>query len=747
MARWFDELREMFSPTLPDVGGAADEDSQSHADNGARLALIVERLYSFPEFVEIWTSSPSPRRLPISIESNTQSNLVEMSRGVPSLFVNLTSSVDDDCRVKWHDSNGGARTVRLTRESLLNPTFTSGTKVYLNWSEQELPRVRIRVIRWVDEAARVEPTLSGLIEVDSKSSPWQIPLDWVGPEPVEIRVTPIADDRQGLTEQIILPPRNPRIEGVFERVMLEVNGAQWRRLQLTVRTPPSVQRPSVVHVDWIPFDSAVAPASFHVDWPSNASSVCIPFASISMRGDRLVARLEYASSETPPVVWFAVDAYNDTNKTEVLLTEGAGAESQQVEYVHRNLAPNGPMANILVGNSPLSQVDGLSLASKEAIADLTSFPSTLIWCWNVLSRDVESIGAAARIRGLNHPDLRDFSVAPQQYILYSRERCLRSLAIRCPQTQCDSTIGHLVRYCDEKQSQLDRDSLRNYWETADDAELDRWVEAAAAGASIARLSTRWRDVNWRSVELHVIVETARHLEHVRAEPLQSLLPHLIHDCDLARRIEVVANDEARLSSVTPAEFHAIQLSRETVLATMASHWSDCTQGYIDDRYARISQLLCRRPASAAQELESLSQDPTIRWNARGHLPVFVVEQQFVDQFFRERSKRESLLSMGGDWCRVLFERQFIPSWPWFGTLPSDWDSSRLLDCWNTDVFPHLTNCLQEATPPDPVFLGTLERVYEIALTADHESFRDLITTMRQHSSSLFHWTNHQVTRD
>ncbi len=225
---------------------------------------------------------------------------------------------------------------------------------------------------------------------------------------------------------------------------------------------------------------------------------------------------------------------------------------------------------------------------------------------------------------------------------------------------------------------------------------------------------------------------------MKAEPLQALVPHVLHDSFLGGKLHCAVNEESRLHSVSPPELMSIWMARETVLVALSAHWRSLTHAQADERCSRIAELLAHRPATAAAELAALSQSTSLPRIIPRPWPVFAVEQEFLNTDAQDRSLRRLSVSMAADWCRILLERRVIPAWPWFGTFPDDRNAGRLAELWNA-VLPHLKPDSCELHSPDPLMLKALDEIDQIVRDTDDDTLKDVIAAFRQNSAALSHW--------
>jgi hypothetical protein len=636
---------------------------------------------------------------------------------------------------------GGAarRTVFAASEPLL-PEINCGTRIRLLWQAQDFPRLRIAGLRWVRDGLTARPVALGPPRTtDSGIGQWVIPDEWLGPDPVELRLTPLADDYQGLTERLILPPRRIRVETVFQRVMLPVNGRLWRRLRVEVRVPRPLTPPSVIHLDWQPYDSGVTPATFRRDWPPGATSVAVDLENISLRGDRVRVRFEPTDGGDQPYAWFAADESGyGSPPPDVLLAEGSGQDYQQFEFTHTNVFPAGEPANLLSGDKRLLGVPDLETTSAGEPA--SRWPAIVLEKYRDIAADRWLWSKLRRLQGATDEGIGEFARVPQFYLQYAREPDVQAIVRRCGTAQSPFFVGQLAHAWAEQNDHDDDPALVAYWTAADDGELDRWLEAVAGGASIARLRTFWFQQRWTDVGAQTVLECSYHLDRVRDHPLSALVPEVVSPSFMAVELARAIGQEGRLPTVSSEEFARIVLLRETLLAALADHWAWLLPPDAGDRCHRIAAQLRTEPAIAARGLADLRRQPGTARLKHGPWPVFNAERELAHGDLRWRNERELRLRTAADWCRTLLERQMVPAWPWYGVLRDGQDAGALLALWEA-VRPQLPEVSRDSPPPPAPLLDALARLDDIAAEFGDARLSALAASLRENSTALGIWTH------
>ena len=645
--------------------------------------MILDRFHSHPHLFEAHVSVPTAERIRFrALVDGSEYIVAEMPRGRSSFLVNLGSIADTCEGVRWQ--SGGrqpAAPVLFGSGEPLRPVFVDGTTVRAYWQSRDCESVRVQGIHWLPgpegpQAVRLPESYTP----DAADREWAVPDAWVGSHPLELRFTPFYGGRQGRTESLLLPPRQERVEAVFERVMMTISGVPWRRLRVAVRAAPGVTAPVAVQVDWTPKDSGVEPASERREWPPGETSIDVPLENISVRGDRVRVRLEMPGDDTE-VAWFAADESGYGPKpADVLLRAGRGADHHEYDYTHANRQPRGHRATILSAGTPLPAVPGLEWSDEP-------WPTTVLEAYREAAGG-DAWGELRSIFSAVTADVREFGRFPQLYQQYAGEPHLRAIARRCGIGPAPFIVEQLRRAGHESAG-LNRDAIAAYWLTAPDTHLDRWLGAAAAGASADRLAAFWFHRNWVA-PLDEVLRASIQLEGCAAEPLAALRPELIAGTTAHAEFDRAAEAEAVLATpaAQPADFARAAVLRETVLAALAAHWRDALPADPNPRAGRVAELLAERPGTAAAELATLRATSPPAELRRGAWPVFVAETELAARALRDRADRSLRLRAATDWCRVLLDRRVLPVWPWYGLPPDGFTTA--------DLHP-----LLEAVPPGP----------------------------------------------
>jgi hypothetical protein len=745
VSRLWSELRRLTGlATAPAPGETSPAEEQPPVQPGA--GTHVDRLRSHPHLLEVWADAPTTERIRFFAVADADADrrvVGEMPRGLSSFLINLGEVTAEPAVIEWHPLGGASasapRRAVLVGSDPLQPRISCGTRIRLHWQTLDFPHLRIAGLRWVEDGTTARPVpLATPQTADSGSAPWIIPDEWLGPDPLELRLTPVAGDHQGLTERLILPPRRLRVETVFQRVMLPVHGRLWRRLRVEVRVPPPLVPPLAVHVDWQPYDSGVTPASFRRHWPPGATSVAVDLENISLRGDRVRVRFEPADGRGQPFAWFAADesGYGPA-PPDVLLAEGLGPDCQQFEYMHIDSFPPGERANLLVGDEPLPGVPALGATSADGVDE--SRPTTLLAMYQNLAADPPLWAELRRLRGASDDGAGEFARAPQVYLQYAREPDLRAIALRCGLTPSPFIVGQLVHAWAEQGLPADHQVLAVHWAEADDRELDRWLGAVAAGASVARLRTFWFQQRWTDVGVRQVLECSCHLDRMRDHPLTALVPEVIPESLLAGELRRAIEQEGRLPAVAPEEFAPIVLLREMVLSALSERWARLLPSDADDRCRRIAAHLRSEPAAAARELAELRQSPGSARLNHGPWPVFEAERELAAIDLRQRHERELRLRTAADWCRMLLQRRMVPAWPWHGLLPADQDTGSLLPLWES-VRAQLPEVAADSPQPPAALVEALARLDEAATEVGDADLQAVAAALRAQGAALGVWT-------
>ena len=252
---------------------------------------------------------------------------------------------------------------------------------------------------------------------------------------------------------------------------------------MEVRVPRPLDPPTVIHVDWQPYDSGVAPASFRRDWPTGGDlGRGGPGEHLPPRRPRAGAfRAGQRRKPTLRLVRFRrVRIRPDASGW--LLAEDGGSDRQPFEYTHTSLFPTGEPANLLAVDEPLPAVPALVGVSADGPAG--GWPSILLAMYRDIAADRPLWTKLRRLKGASDEGIGEFARVPQVYLQYAHEPDLRAIA-RCSGTACSPfVVGQLVSALAEQDANDDQ-ALVAHWASASDGELDRWLGAAASGASLA----------------------------------------------------------------------------------------------------------------------------------------------------------------------------------------------------------------------------------------------------------------------
>jgi hypothetical protein len=702
--------------------------------------LRFDRFRSHPDLIEVASDAPSARRIRFLDGSDPARRIIgEMPRGLSLSFLRLAGPNVEPLAIEWHPFGEGVRRAVFAGGDPLQPRITCGTRIRVHWRAQDYPLLRIEGYRWVGEGSSVHPVPLGLPQTtDAPLGSWVIPQEWLGTDPIDLRLTPLSEEVQGLTERLILPPRRLRVETVFQRVMLPVNGRHWRRLRVEVRVPPPLTPPAAVLVDWRPYDSGVLPGSVRRDWPAGETVVAIDLEHISLRGDRVQVRFEPEDGPAQPHAWFAAEesGHYAHPPVDVLLAEGAEPALSHFDYTHASTFPTGGRANLLTGDQPLPDVPGLS----EAVADRGDWPATLVASYRDLAADRSLWQELRTLRGVSDEGLDEFARDPQVYLQYALEPDLRAIARRCGIGRAPFLVEQLRQaWVAERDQHSDEAPLIAHWAASGDSELDRWLGAVATGAAVGALRTFWFQLRWEGVAVANVLEAACQLEEATGQPLKALVPEVIPQCALAAELKRAVWEEARLPAVPPGEFVRIAQLRDAVLAALEEHWTHLLPDDADNRCRRIGALLRSAPAEAARELAALRRQEGPVVLKRGRWPVFEAERELAAADLKRRQERALRLRTVLHWSRTLLEHRMVPAWPWHGVVPAYQDVGPLLELWET-IRPELPDAPANAPEPPEALRQGLAELAATAGDLDDDRLRALASSLKEHAAALTLWT-------
>jgi hypothetical protein len=567
---------------------------------------------------------------------------------------------------------------------------------------------------------------------------WIIPDEWLGRNPVELRLTPSFGNQQGLTEALILPPRALRIEIIFRRVMLTLNGDKCRRLQVEIRVPTSLQPPRAIQINWRPYDSGVTPESYYVEWAPGATSTSVTLDKISLRGDRVIVQFETEPGSDCEFAWFGADetGYGIT-PPDVLLATGSGNAFSQFEYVHRNTFPDGEIAGILSDDGPLPSIP--SLVEAPASSGPASWPTTLLRNYRSLAADRALWDELRQLFGPATADVSEFARVPQVYQQYSQEPELRAIARRCGVDQSPFIVEQLRKAWIDRPGLTEVEGLAHHWLTAADGELDRWLRAVAAGASVERLRLFWFLRRW-TCEPQEALLASRQLEQNAEQPLAALVSEMVPGSFLATELNRAVEAEKRLENTTaaPADFAQAAIQRQTVLVAIADRWGQLLPADAEERVYKIKTLLCSRPASAARELALLRERPGPVGLRFGPWPVFVTERELAARDIRRQFEQEQRTRIIADWCRALLEHRIAPAWPWLGLLPHGQTTASVLSLWHT-IQPQLPQGPWDTANFRGCLRDTIQHLNEIVDDLSDPNVRALVAGLQENCDAICTW--------
>ena len=704
------------------------------------VSTRFERFRSHPDLIEVVTDAPTTNRIRFHSGADSERRVLgEMPRGLSFFFLRLAGPLDEILTLEWHPFGEESRRVVFAGGEPLQPRMTLGTRVRVHWRATEYPLLRISGYRWANDGGFSHPLSVGFPEItQSPLGSWLIPSDWLGPEPLELRLTPFSEDSQGLTERLIVPPRRLRVETVFRRVMLPVNGRHWRRLRIETRVPPPLSPPSAIMIDWKPYDSGVSPRSFRREWPKEETVVTIDLENISLRGDRVEVGFESTNDTPQSHAWLATEesGHYAIPPADVLLAEGDGPEDSTFVYTHANTFPNGERANVLTDDQPLLDIPGLS----EAVPDRGDWPPTFVAAYRAVAADQSVWKILKALPGVVEPGIGEFARAPQIYLQYANEPDLRAIASRCGIGQSPFFVEEFKQaLASDRNPTTDDAALIEHLNASGDIELDRWLSAVAAGASVGLLQNFWLERKWNEVAPAQVMEASCQIEEASCEPLSKLVPEVIDGTALARELNKAVSQESRLSSAAFEEFARIAQSRETVLAALAEHWRQLLPDHTDARCLRIGELLRSSPAEAARELAELRRcnDPVVL--KHGRWPVFEAERELASVDLKHRQDRALRYRVSLHWCRTLLERRLIPAWPWHGVAPANEGAEALVALWET-IRPGLPEASANMPElPDPLRKG-LDELAAIARERDDDQLGSLAASLDEQAHAITLWS-------
>ena len=691
-------------------------------------AIQFDRFRSHAHLLEARRSLPTEERIRFRATTGAGQYVVgEMPRGLSSYQIHLGLNVTDFTALEWQPFGGGATRVLFTESEPLQLRMSSGTRLRLHWQAQDFQFLRVQALRWVAGESGVRPVALPEIRFpNTVDREWFVPDDWLGHDPLEVRLTPLLEDRQGLTERLILPPRHLRIETVFQRVMLTLGGERVRRLRVEVRVPPPLQPPLGLRIDWQPYDVGVQPASFPMKWAPGATSAAVTLQNISLRGDRVRVQFERGTDQEQEFAWFAADESGyGSPPPDVLLTAGRGPTFEQFEFVHTNTFPRGEPAHLLIETKPWLSVPALDEFARGSSGE--AWPTTLLANYGALIADRARWDDLRRTFGAMTADVGEFARLPQLYLQYDREPELRALARRCGIAGAPFIVEQLQRAWSDAANSTDREALARHWLSARDGELECWLHAAAAGASIERLRSFWFLRQWTSPPREIL-QVSWQLERNAEQPLAALVPELIPGTFMAGELQRAVAAENRLlqTTATPADFAAAALLRKTVLTTLADQWSRLLTADAEDRLRDITTSLALAPARAAAQLSALRGLTEPLRLTPGPWLVFVVEREMAYLHLRLRTERDFLLRTALDWCRTLLEQRIVPPWPWLGLLPGAESSQSVWTRWE-QTQAQLPLNPPDSHPPRPDLQDALRSLQDAAVEVQDAKLQALAT--------------------
>lgn len=697
MARLLSGIQNLWRrPPRPDPDGRP-------APAAEGVTLRLDRFRAHPQLVEVWAdAAPPARRIRFTTEPDGVT-VAEMPRGLTRFLFRLPDGYGGAAGVGWHEFGSPARRVTFVAGDPLQPRVPAGTRLRLQWDPPAgLPLLRVVPLRWADP---LSPLVAPPEVVPAGPAGWEVPAHWLTTDPLELRLTPVGDGGQGLTECLLLPGRRPQVETVFRRLMLTPpeRSAPRRRLQVEVRAPEALT-PAAVLVEWQPRDREVtAEELIRVEWPTGGAAVAVNLPNVSMRGDRVRVRFEPPAAATQAFAWYHADETGyGTPVADAVLAEGVGAAADAFEYTHGVYPPSGEPVRLLLSDPEPPEADG--------------WPASVVALAGQLGVEVD-----------------EFVLRPQVHALYAHEPLLRAVRRRLGEPGRCTVVGHLAHAAAGcTADQLAR--LEAFAAGCGDTDLDRWLEAAAAGAAVDRLLPFWTDPKWADLSAWQVVEAAAQLDEVRAEPLSALLPELLPMGPLADDLRRAVEQEGRLPSADPAEFARAAVVRRWVLGALADHWGQLLPADADELARAVADRLRSAPATAAGDLTALRAAGTLRLRpSRG--PLFLIERPPGTGGEGRQYDRRLRRRAAADWYRTLVRSRMLPAWPWCGLLPADQTTAGVRAEWEAvrDTLP------PAADPPPAAVADRLAQVRAVVAELEDDDLRGVADETLSHAPALAEW--------
>lgn len=720
-------IRSLFTKSSKNDSPASGDEIRPFEEPDERL--LLERLREHEDLVEIYSHVPTRNRVGITVEEVDSPLSAVMPRGLNNFLLRMQPKQQGERKVSWKSSQGEKKSVTFLSTKSMSLRGEFGTDIILRWIKPDLRFVRVRCIYWGESAAGDSISSSEVIEVDSSLESFTVPLNWLGCVPTELRVTPFEGERQGFTECLLLPAREDRVEVLFERILVPIKERLWKRLKLSIRVPNGVSAPQKICLKWEPFDTQIEGAEWTVPWANGQVAIEIPLHKVSARGDQVTVSLAFGDEAGAKVGWFARERYEvDQQEPEVLLRDDVASSNQTFCYEHRFLFPDGNHANILVGDKPL--IGHPEIYSGEVESRI--WPQLLKFLAHQATLSQPSWSESIRIRGSRRDALGDLEAVPQQYVLYQHEPVIREVALLFERARGGTIVEHLLGVSDNDET---RRWVKEYFLSVEDEELDRWLHAVASGVAIEPLKCLWKRDDWHDESLRSIVTAWNYFERVRRQPLGVLLPVVLLGTEFGHLLTDASKFEQRFPDVSPADLADAQVQRETLLRRLERHWEDLTKE-LGGKSLDIRQCLVNEPAKAVALLLEFEEEPDALQMSVGLPPLLKIELSVTQKRLSLQALRQSEIKQALDWLRTLLVRQKIPSWPWFGELPTEWNTARLCDVWNKlrDRIPNPKDNVSD--PASSEFLQILATIRVIVSAIEDRLCLQLLDEIEDRASAV-----------
>lgn len=720
-------IRSLFTKTSKNDSTASGDEIRRFGEPDERM--LVERFRDHEELVEFYSHVATKHRVGITVEEVGRTLSAVMPRGLNVFLLRMRPKQQGERKVGWKSSQGEKKSVTFVSTKSISLQVDFGTDIVLRWSKPDLRFVRVRCIYWGESGAGDSISSSEVFEVDSSLESFIVPLNWLGCVPTEIRVTPFEGERQGFTECLLLPAREDRVEVLFERIMVPIKERLWKRLKLSIRVPNGVSAPEKICLKWEPFDTQIEGAEWTVPWIEGQVAIEVPLHKVSARGDQVTVSLAFGDEAGAKVGWFARERYeHEQQEPEVLLRDDVASSTQMFRYEHRFLFPAGSSANILVGDKPLVRHPEIYAVEIES----RKWPQLLKCLGHQAKSSQPSWSESVRIRGSRKDVLGDFEAVPQQYVLYQHEPVVREVALLFQRARGETIVEHLLGVSESDETNR---WVKDYFLSVEDEELDRWLYAIASGVAIEPLKCLWKRDDWHGESLRSIVTAWNYFEKAHRQPLSALTPVVITDTEVGRLLAEAIRYEQRFPDVSPTDLADAQVQRETLLRILERHWEDLTKE-LGGKSRDILQCLVNEPAKAAALLLEFEKEPDALQMSVGRLPLLKIELSVTQKRLSLQALRQSELEQALDWLRTLLVRQKIPSWPWYGEIPTEWNSSRLCDVWNKlrDRIPNPTD--NAFAPASNEFLQALAAIRVIVSGTEDQLCLHLIKEIEDRASAV-----------